>query len=194
MSSIDKGACTTCNKIVGGGDVGQPLMPRCGFAGGCFQWRGGVPWQHAEAERLARGAADGEVAELRQHGPGGEGQARGSRPFDLHLGSCTAGKARCFSILSCTGGAVASALDNIVCRSPVRSGMCIMLAGLGVWVVAFYLPYAWFSLTFNYSYGQEPGFVAGMTFSMVVVAGNVSWLTVVHCALWFVLQVERLGC
>lgn len=38
--------------------------------------------------------------------------------------------------------------------------------------VAFYLPYAWFTLTFNYSYGQEPGFVAGMTFSMVVVAGN----------------------
>ena len=29
-----------------------------------------------------------------------------------------------------------------------------------------------FTLTFNYSYGQEPGFVAGMTFSMVVVAGN----------------------
>ena len=38
--------------------------------------------------------------------------------------------------------------------------------------IAFYLPYAWFTLTFNYSYGQEPGFVAGMTFSMVVVAGN----------------------
>ena len=63
------------------------------------------------------------------------------------------------------------------------SGMCIMLAGLGVWVVAFYLPYAWFSLTFNYSYGQEPGFVAGMTFSMVVVAGNASCLTAAHCAL-----------
>ena len=103
-----------------------------------------------------------------------------------------------------------------------------MFAGLALWVVAFYLPYAWFTLTFNYSYGQdgltlfvvvlvfyvtgsrrsvavahlhestecrqkpwhqsgvkhqappsnnhgnreEPGFVAGMTFSMVVVAGN----------------------
>ncbi|CAJ1393237.1 unnamed protein product [Effrenium voratum] len=62
--------------------------------------------------------------------------------------------------------------DLVVKAKRVALGMCIMLAGLGVWVVAFYLPYAWFSLTFNYSYGQEPGFVAGMTFSMVVVAGN----------------------
>ncbi|CAE7843321.1 unnamed protein product [Symbiodinium microadriaticum] len=54
----------------------------------------------------------------------------------------------------------------------IAMGMCIMFAGLALWVVAFYLPYAWFTLTFNYSYGQEPGFVAGMTFSMVVVAGN----------------------
>lgn len=29
-----------------------------------------------------------------------------------------------------------------------------MFAGLALWVVAFYLPYAWFTLTFNYSYGQ----------------------------------------
>lgn len=62
--------------------------------------------------------------------------------------------------------------DLIVKAKRVAMGFCIMLAGLGLWVVAFYLPYAWFTLTFNYSYGQEPGFVAGMTFSMVVVAGN----------------------
>jgi len=62
--------------------------------------------------------------------------------------------------------------DLVVKAKRVAMGFCIMLAGLGLWVVAFYLPYAWFTLTFNYSYGQEPGFVAGMTFSMVVVAGN----------------------
>lgn len=62
--------------------------------------------------------------------------------------------------------------DLMVKAKRVIMGFFIMLAGLGLWVVAFYLPYAWFTLTFNYSYGQEPGFVAGMTFSMVVVAGN----------------------
>jgi len=62
--------------------------------------------------------------------------------------------------------------DLVVKAKRIAMGMCIMFAGLALWVVAFYLPYAWFTLTFNYSYGQEPGFVAGMTFSMVVVAGN----------------------
>ncbi|CAK9095756.1 unnamed protein product, partial [Durusdinium trenchii] len=62
--------------------------------------------------------------------------------------------------------------DITVKAKRIIMGFFIMLAGLGLWVVAFYLPYAWFTLTFNYSYGQEPGFVAGMTFSMVVVAGN----------------------
>jgi len=54
----------------------------------------------------------------------------------------------------------------------ILMGLGVICLGLGVWVVAFYLPYAWFSLTFNYSYGQEPGLMAGVTFSMVVVAGN----------------------
>jgi len=62
--------------------------------------------------------------------------------------------------------------DITVKAKRVVLGFFIMLAGLALWVIAFYLPYAWFTLTFNYSYGQEPGFVAGMTFSMVVVAGN----------------------
>ncbi|CAJ1387267.1 unnamed protein product [Effrenium voratum] len=62
--------------------------------------------------------------------------------------------------------------DLMVKAKRVALGFGIMLAGLSLWVVVFYLPYAWFTLTFNYSYGQEPGFVAGMTFSMVVVAGN----------------------
>ena len=95
ISSIEKGAYTTCRKLLGG-HMGQPLMPHCDFAGGCFQRRGGVPWQHTEAERLACGAADGEVAELRQHGPGGQGQACGSRHFGLRLVDWAHGKARCF--------------------------------------------------------------------------------------------------
>lgn len=55
-----------------------------------------------------------------------------------------------------------------------RIGVGVGIIGLGLllWVVAFYIPYAWFSLTFNYSYGREPGLVAAITFSMVVVAGN----------------------
>eukprot|EP00931_Biecheleriopsis_adriatica_P035637 TRINITY_DN20529_c0_g1_i1.p1 TRINITY_DN20529_c0_g1~~TRINITY_DN20529_c0_g1_i1.p1 ORF type:complete len:1001 (-),score=225.18 TRINITY_DN20529_c0_g1_i1:66-2657(-) len=54
----------------------------------------------------------------------------------------------------------------------ILTGLGVIGTGLAVWVVCFYLPYAWFSLTFNYSYGREPGFAAGMTFSMIVVAGN----------------------
>mmetsp|Transcript_45031 Transcript_45031/g.96094 ORF Transcript_45031/g.96094 Transcript_45031/m.96094 type:complete len:1018 (-) Transcript_45031:216-3269(-) len=48
---------------------------------------------------------------------------------------------------------------------------CILLA-LAVWVVLFYLPYAYFVMSFDYAYGQEPGIVSSLTFSMIVVLGN----------------------
>jgi hypothetical protein len=51
-------------------------------------------------------------------------------------------------------------------------GVGVICLGLVLWVVAFYLPHPWLSLTFKYSYGREPGLMAGVTFSMVVVAGN----------------------
>jgi len=40
------------------------------------------------------------------------------------------------------------------------------------WTTVFYAPYAWSVFSFNYDNGQEPGFVYGFTFSMVVVVGN----------------------
>mmetsp|Transcript_45030 Transcript_45030/g.96089 ORF Transcript_45030/g.96089 Transcript_45030/m.96089 type:complete len:1022 (-) Transcript_45030:216-3281(-) len=54
----------------------------------------------------------------------------------------------------------------------ICGGIACILFALTVWVVAFYLPYAYFVMSFDYAYGQEPGLVAGMTFSMLVVLGN----------------------
>jgi len=47
-----------------------------------------------------------------------------------------------------------------------------ILLALLVWTVAFYLPYAWSVYSFNYANGQQPGAAYGLTFTMVVVAGN----------------------
>jgi len=48
---------------------------------------------------------------------------------------------------------------------------CILL-GLLFWTTVFYAPYAYSVFSFNYQNGQEPGFVYGFAFSMVVVIGN----------------------
>lgn len=50
--------------------------------------------------------------------------------------------------------------------------VALLLAALAAWVCVFYLPYAYFAMSFSYSYGQEPGFIEGMAFSMIVVGGN----------------------
>jgi len=47
-----------------------------------------------------------------------------------------------------------------------------ILVALAFWTTVFYAPYAWQVATFNYDNGNEPGFVLGMTFCMVVVLGN----------------------
>jgi hypothetical protein len=47
-----------------------------------------------------------------------------------------------------------------------------ILLALVFWTTVFYAPYAWQVATFNYDNGNEPGFVLGMTFCMVVVLGN----------------------
>jgi hypothetical protein len=47
-----------------------------------------------------------------------------------------------------------------------------ILVALCFWTTVFYAPYAWQVATFNYDNGNEPGFVLGMTFCMVVVLGN----------------------
>jgi len=51
-------------------------------------------------------------------------------------------------------------------------GCLFILLGLLVWTVVFYGPYTWSIFSFNYENGNEPGFVYGFAFSMVVVVGN----------------------
>merc|ERR1719456_282275 len=48
----------------------------------------------------------------------------------------------------------------------------ILLANL-FWATVFYGPYAWSIFNFNYDNGAEPGPIYGLSFSMVVVVGNV---------------------
>jgi len=60
--------------------------------------------------------------------------------------------------------------SQIVARLAAGFGM-IFLA-LVVWTVLFYGPYAWSVFQFNYDNGQQPGFIYGFAFSMVVVVGN----------------------
>lgn len=51
-------------------------------------------------------------------------------------------------------------------------GFGIISGALFVWTFGFYLPYAYYAMSFNYAHGQEPGAIESLTFSMVVVAGN----------------------
>jgi len=51
-------------------------------------------------------------------------------------------------------------------------GSLYIFLGLLLWTVLFYGPYAWSVASFNYRNGQEPGFIYGFAFSMVVVIGN----------------------
>jgi len=53
-------------------------------------------------------------------------------------------------------------------------GFFTIFLALATWVLAFYAPYAYFLMSFNYAYGQEPGIVANLAFTMVVVIGNVA--------------------
>jgi len=51
-------------------------------------------------------------------------------------------------------------------------GCGIMLVGLALWCLIFYLPYAYYVSSFTYANGNEPGMVANMVFTLLVVAGN----------------------
>lgn len=46
-----------------------------------------------------------------------------------------------------------------------------IMVALVVWALCFYVPYAYYSASFNKN-GEEPGFLVGFAFSMLVVAGN----------------------
>jgi len=53
-------------------------------------------------------------------------------------------------------------------------GVGIIIVSLAIWVLGFYLPYAYAALNFNYGGGNEPGFAEAMTFTMIVCVGNVT--------------------
>jgi hypothetical protein len=56
--------------------------------------------------------------------------------------------------------------------SRLVAGFGLILLALVVWTLLFYGPYAWSVFQFNYDNGQQPGFIYGFAFSMVVVVGN----------------------
>jgi len=52
-------------------------------------------------------------------------------------------------------------------------GLAVIALALVMWAVCFYLPYAYFVVfATNFDGGNEPSFISGLTFSMVVVLGN----------------------
>mmetsp|Transcript_110251 Transcript_110251/g.235457 ORF Transcript_110251/g.235457 Transcript_110251/m.235457 type:complete len:991 (-) Transcript_110251:99-3071(-) len=51
-------------------------------------------------------------------------------------------------------------------------GIATVLAAVVVWCGAFYLPYAYYTASFSAAHNEEPGFLAGLTFTMLVVGGN----------------------
>jgi len=61
-------------------------------------------------------------------------------------------------------------MGQFVTRSCV--GVLIIILALVIWAVGFYLPFAYYSASFSYASGEEPGFLQGFLFSMLVVAGN----------------------
>jgi len=51
-------------------------------------------------------------------------------------------------------------------------GVWATLGCLCVWVGLFYVPYAFYTLSFSYANGEEPSFLEGQLFGLLVVAGN----------------------
>jgi len=62
--------------------------------------------------------------------------------------------------------------------SRLAIGLKWVLGGLTVWLCVFYAPFVWVSTTHGYHHGQEPPALETVTFSMVVVLGNVIMYTV----------------
>lgn len=51
-------------------------------------------------------------------------------------------------------------------------GVLFIFLGVALWGGIFYAPYAWSILTFDYTGGQQPGFIYSLIFSLVVCVGN----------------------
>jgi len=54
----------------------------------------------------------------------------------------------------------------------VMQGIFITILFLGIWVGAFYVPYAYFMMSFSYANGEKPDLFTSMLFTMLVVGGN----------------------
>jgi len=86
-------------------------------------------------------------------------------PCELTLSECIQ-EPNSIQWRNCTNDSLATKLVRAL------KGLAVIVVALNVWIFVFYLPYAVLALNFNYSYGQEPGFMESMSFSMLVVAGN----------------------
>jgi hypothetical protein len=76
-------------------------------------------------------------------------------------------------------------------------GALMILGGLAIWTLVFYAPYAWSVYNFNYDNGQEPPFVYGFAFSMVVVIGNAIMYAICDVAssnIGFLFQDQKEAC
>lgn len=63
--------------------------------------------------------------------------------------------------------------DNAEKVKRTAIGLGVIALALIMWAVCFYLPYAYFVVfATNFDGGNEPSFISGLTFSMVVVLGN----------------------
>jgi hypothetical protein len=51
-------------------------------------------------------------------------------------------------------------------------GVVVIVFALILWSTCFYLPYAYYTLSFSYARGEMPGFFASTVFTLLVVAGN----------------------
>eukprot|EP00927_Polykrikos_kofoidii_P002860 TRINITY_DN11144_c0_g2_i1.p1 TRINITY_DN11144_c0_g2~~TRINITY_DN11144_c0_g2_i1.p1 ORF type:complete len:1006 (+),score=180.70 TRINITY_DN11144_c0_g2_i1:60-3020(+) len=60
----------------------------------------------------------------------------------------------------------------------VLKGLGVIAFALFIWATVFYLPYAYFAMSFNYAHGQEPGLLVSTAFSMIVVCGNATMYVV----------------
>jgi len=51
-------------------------------------------------------------------------------------------------------------------------GVSTIFVALALWTLLFYLPYAYYAMSFNYGQGQWPGMMEETTFVMIIVCGN----------------------
>lgn len=51
-------------------------------------------------------------------------------------------------------------------------GVLMIFFALALWTAIFYLPYAYYAMSFNYGHGQMPGMLEQSTFVMIIVCGN----------------------